>query len=210
MADQQWTTVFRRSKIGPGVYRLHETQGLDADLLEATVRSAGACVVQRVSLYEPTVRAAALPHGAMVRIVETYGLPRLPKGIWIANSHALRHILRLLELDPPKGRLSGDTELAPTYGELEAEWINFAAAPTLEQVGMALPWLLLSGSDNFEAVRESSPVAFPITTTKEVLPDRDVLSDLILEYEMDGSGQEPSRLSAQAKPNRSRYRPTGS
>ncbi|MFI7336074.1 hypothetical protein [Micromonospora aurantiaca (nom. illeg.)] len=170
MNGAAWTQVFGRSTMGPGVYRLRETAQLDADTLEAALVGAGAWTSQRNSLYEPLVRAAALPGGASFRVVRRYGFFALPEGLWVIGPRALRHVLRLLNMDPPKRRLSGEAEEAPSEEYIEAEWSQFAAKPYLQLIGATLPWLRLQGSRDLERVRHASPVSFPVTATKSQPP----------------------------------------
>lgn len=160
-----WTHIFRRSTLGAGVYRLHETDPLDAESLEQGLIAAGACTVERASLYEPMVRAAALPGGATFRMVDRYGLQPLPAGTWVIGPRALRQVLRLLKLGQPRRRLSGETDEIPSVDDLEAEWSRYVATPIEDRVGATLPWLRLTGAQNLEQVRSASPVRFPVTAT---------------------------------------------
>ncbi|WP_349876178.1 hypothetical protein ABIH81_18735 [Micromonospora sp. HUAS YX12] len=170
MSGAAWTQVFGRSTMGPGVYRLRETDQLDADRLEVALVAAGAWTSQRNSLYEPLVRAAALPGGASFRVVRRYGFFGLPEGLWVIGPRALRHVLRLLNTDPPKRRLSGETEEIASQEYIEAEWSQFTARPHVDLIGATLPWLRLQGSRNLERVRHVSPVSFPVTASKSQPP----------------------------------------
>lgn len=170
MSIGAWTQVFRKSSIGPDVYVLHETDQLDADKLEKVLLAAGAWISQRGSLYDATLRAAAVPGGAVFRVIHGYGIPGLPEKLWVIGPWALRHVLRLMDIDPPKRRLSTEADEIPTAEQLEAEWLQFSATPAEKQIGASLPWLRLTGSKDLDQVRSASPVTFPVVATENQSP----------------------------------------
>ncbi|MGK5679750.1 hypothetical protein [Actinoplanes sp. URMC 104] len=154
--------VFPEASIGTGVFALRPSEQLDADRLEKTLRTAGIWFVERNSHPEPLIRAAAVPGGGVHRVVLGYGFGGMPEKLWVIGPRALRHVLRLLEVDQPPQRLPGEDGDIPTLDQLAAEWDRFARLPVEAQVGASVPWLSLTGRANLEEVRSAPPLTFPV------------------------------------------------
>ncbi|MBL7262079.1 hypothetical protein [Paractinoplanes lichenicola] len=156
MNNGPWTQFFRKSSMGPGVYALRGADTSAADRVEKTLRTAGLEIAERNTYREPVLHAAALPGGAMFRVVHGFGFGGMPMRLWVIGARPLRHVLRLLAVDQPVRRLSGEEGALPRIEELEAEWARFVARPAAEQIRASEPWLLLEGSANLETIRAAA------------------------------------------------------
>lgn len=152
--------VFHRSDLGTGWYVIREDDNcllpdMPTAVLSAVI-AAGACAVGHSGLYEPVTRATALPGGCMYQMLVEYGFGGLPERSWLFGARAVRHVLRLLDLEQPRRRLSGEVDI-PTIDELSREWEGFAQQDRLAKIGASLGALAWMDYDNLPGSRKSEP-----------------------------------------------------
>ena len=160
--------LFRRSKFGTGWWVVKDDEaamGVVVELIDA-----GACSVAHGGMFDDTTRAIAIPGGCLYEVVSSYGFFGPQPKTWIFGPTALRQVLRLLDGDQPRRRLSGENTI-PTIADLTTDWDRFIHQDTLTKVGAslgALAWMRYGG--RAKDPEQFHPIPLPITATWDSRP----------------------------------------
>jgi hypothetical protein len=182
------SALFRRSNLGVGWYVIREDINCElpdpVTAVYAAVISAGACSVSHGGMFQSTRCATALPGGCIYEKISGYGFGGLPDRTWIHGARALRHVMRLLDFEQPRKRLSGEAEASiPPISELVTEWDDFAHQDRLTRIGKSLGILrgMLMRADLGDPLAASNfePIVLPAAWSVEEPPPGVAPSDTV-------------------------------
>lgn len=161
--------VLRRSSLGIGWYVIKEDGNWDGYEVVGALMEAGACAVRHSGMFQPTIQAIGFPGGFFYEVVGSYGFFGLGQGMWLCGPTAVRQVFRLLNLDQPTRRLSGETDI-PSTADLILSWEEFATREELEKVGLSLGALAWMKYDRRAAPGQFEPISLPIPWSSENPP----------------------------------------
>jgi hypothetical protein len=163
-----WSVVFRRSPIAPNVFNVKpqwSEQVWDAS------REAGLVRVHTYGMFQSSRFASPLP-GGVLHSLDVYGFPTggaLRTGTRVIGISALRSVIDLLELTPPRRELVGEASV-PDVAGLRAELAELARLAEEEQAMRVLGWTQVTTSSELRRAADF------LMRIEEYAPPSDLLS----------------------------------